>query len=208
MKVFKLLFAVLLPFILLAQNDDAIVAPKLVKNSKDLYRSTVLSFYPGFWAPGVKLEWATTNKIVSSGFHTRGYLFLFNGVKMEPFIRVYFKKNAPEGAFAQFKLSVGIYDKNSFLFRGLYCYTGSTGILICPGDPGYVKQNDLTLMAGGGVAFGYQFLLGENKRFALDLFGGIQAIVPSSRIRNDDDIALWFMRGFPLELGIRLGKAF
>ncbi len=189
--------------------EEVIALPKQAVKRGELSKSTVLAFYPGFWNPGIKLERVATNSTASFGFHTRGYLFLFNGIRTEPFTRIYFKKKAPEGAFAQFKISAGFYDRNSFLFRGLYCYSTSSGIYLCPGDPGYIKTSDFSVLVGGGVSFGYQFLLGNQGRFALDLFGGVQAIIPVNRRRNNwDDLTLWLLRGFPLELGIRLGKAF
>jgi len=61
---------------------------------------------------------------------------------------------------------------------------------------------------GGGATFGYQFLLGEEKRFALDVFGGLQIIIPADGLYYGEDISLWLLRGFPLEFGLRLGKAF
>lgn len=210
----KLFSIILLAFIFQvafaqSNNEEVIALPKKALKNSDYPKSTVLSFYPGFWNPGLKLERVSSNQNASYGFHTRGYIFLYNGIKVEPFSRIYFKKTAPEGAFAQFKLSAGFYDKNSFLFRGLSCYTTSTGMYVCPGDPGYIKTNDYSVLIGGGVSFGYQFLLGAEKRFALDLFGGVQAIVPVNRRRgNWDDLTLWLLRGFPLEMGIRLGKAF
>lgn len=195
----------------MAQDNakEVIAVPKQAIKKIEYSKSTVLAFYPGFWNPGIKLERVATNPTVSFGFHTRGYLFVFNGIKAEPFTRIYLKNKAPEGAFAQFKISAAFYDKNSFLFRGLNCYTTSSGIYLCPGDPGYIKTNDYSVLIGGGVSFGYQFLLGNQRHFALDLFGGVQAIVPVNRRRNNwDDLSLWLLRGFPLELGIRLGKAF
>jgi hypothetical protein len=191
-----------------AQDDETIVLSDKVKKSEPLFRSNVLAFYPGFWAPGFKVESANGKQNLSYGAHVRGYVFLFNGGKVEPFIRVYFKKKAPEGLFMQFKIHAAIYNANSVFFRGLKCYTGLNGQYICPGDPGYVQVNEWRYFFGGGVAAGYQFLLGEKKRFALDLFGGIQVIIPKDRLLYDEDIYLWLTRGFPAELGIRLGWAF
>jgi hypothetical protein len=191
-----------------AQKDDAIVLPDKLQKTEPVFRSRVLAFYPGFWAPGIKFESASANQKVSYGVHVRGYIFLFNGAKFEPFVRVYFKGNAPQGLFMQFKLSASLYNANSVLFRGFRCYTTSTGQQLCPGDPGYVKQNDWRYFFGGGVATGYQFLLGEKKRFALDLYGGIQVIIPKNRLGYDEDLYLWMARGFPLELGLRMGWAF
>jgi hypothetical protein len=191
-----------------AQDDEVIVVPERLIEKPPLIRTRVLSFYPGIWAPGFKLESVTPKKRISFGTHFRGYIFFFNGAKIEPFVRVYFKSNAPQGFFVQAKLSAGIYDANSFLFRGLYCYSSSNGMFLCPGDPGYVKFDMWRYFFGGGVAAGYQFILGKQKRFAFDVFGGLQLIIPTHRIYNDESLALWMMRGFPLETGFRLGWAF
>jgi hypothetical protein len=191
-----------------AQHDEVIIAPPQLIEQPDHLTTTVLAFYPGFWAPGFKLEKATPNKYLSMGIHARGYIFLFNGGRAEPFIRYYFRKKAPEGLFFQTKISAAAYDANSFLFGGLYCYESSNGMLICPGDPGYIKQIQWRYFFGTGFATGYQFLLGKHKRFALDLFGGMQIIFPSHSLRHPENRILWMMRAFPLEMGIRMGWAF
>jgi hypothetical protein len=105
-------------------------------------------------------------------------------------------------------MSAAVYDANSVLFRGLYCYESSNGLLLCPGDPGYVKQDQWRYFFGGGVATGYQFLFGRQKRFAFDVFGGMQLILPTHRINNREDLTLWMMRGFPFEIAVRMGWAF
>jgi hypothetical protein len=212
MKAYFFALLVLVSSHAIAQDDDEVI--KLPKDSgkklSDITdnKSSVIAFYPGFWSPGIKFEQVSSQKVASYGIHARGYLFIFNGIKMEPFTRVYFKKDGPEGAFAQFKLSLGIYDMNSILFQGVQCYRTGSGATICPGNPSYVRKSDITYFAGGGVAFGYQFLLGAKKGFALDLFGGVQAIVPSRRFYREEELYLWLSRGFPIEFGIRLGKAF
>ena len=192
-----------------AQNDDKeIVLPKHTNKRLPDTKNSVIAFYPGFWSPGIKFERVSANQFVSYGFHARGYLFIFNGIKIEPFSRMYFKKDGPEGAFAQFKLSLGIYDMNSILFQGVQCYSTVNGARVCPGNTNYVRRSDITYLAGGGVAFGYQFLLGSKKSFALDLFGGVQAIIPAKRFNRSEELYLWLSRGFPIEFGVRLGKAF
>jgi hypothetical protein len=104
------LVQILITLTCFAQKDDAIVLADKLKSNEPIIRTRVLSFYPGFWAPGMKFESASQNHKVSYGLHTRGYIFLFNGVKFEPFIRYYFKKNAPEGVFLQFKISGSLYN--------------------------------------------------------------------------------------------------
>jgi len=209
MKRFLLfLFIAVSCFNAAAQDDKAIVLSDKVKKKEPMFRTHVMALYPGFWAPGFKIEKANAQQNLSFGTHLRGYLIFFNGGKVEPFMRVYFKKKAPEGLFMQFKLHAAMYNANSVLFRGFYCYEGLNGQYICPGDPGYVQHDMWRYFFGGGVSAGYQFLLGDEKRFALDVFGGMQIIIPTTRLYYSEDIALWFMRGFPLDVGIRLGWAF
>jgi hypothetical protein len=209
MRTIVITLLVLVTNLCFSQNDDKeIVLPKQTSKRLPETKSSVIAFYPGFWSPGVKFERTSANQLASYGFHARGYLFIFNGIKMEPFSRVYFKKGGPEGAFAQFKLSLGIYDMNSILFQGVQCYRTSNGTSVCPGNTNYVRRSDITYLGGGGVAFGYQFLLGAKKSFALDLFGGVQAIIPAKRFNRQEELYLWLSRGFPVEFGIRLGKAF
>lgn len=207
MRFFLFAIVLLLQFSIQAQEDESIQLPKLMPKTPKL-KNTILAFNPGFWAPGLKLEWASANQKISTGFHVRGYIFIFNGVKFDPFVRFYFKKKAPEGAFAQLKFSAGIYDKNSVFFQGITCYTTASGQTFCPRNSGYVRRSDITYLLGGGATFGYQFLLGEEKRFALDVFGGLQIIIPADGLYYGEDISLWLLRGFPLEFGLRLGKAF
>lgn len=201
---------VLCAFTLFAQQDDAIQAPPSINNVSlfNKEKSAVVAFYPGFWAPGIKLEWASSNKRFSYGTHARGYLFVMPGVKIEPFFRLYVKKNAPEGVFVQFKLSSGVYDRNMVFFSGIDCYYSVSGQQYCPGDPGYIRRSNFAYLVGGGVSAGYQFLLGKEKKFALDIFGGVQVIIPIDRFYYSQDVALWFFRGFPLEIGLRMGRAF
>jgi len=94
MRFFLFAIALLLQFSIQAQEDEVIQAPELIAK-KTAFRNTILAFNPGFWAPGLKLEWASANQKISTGFHVRGYIFIFNGVKFDPFVRFYFKKKAP-----------------------------------------------------------------------------------------------------------------
>lgn len=211
MKYLLLLLACSRFFFSIAQpKNDAIQVPPTNNNTIkfEKEKNAVLAFYPGFWAPGLKLERATTSKGFSYGFHARGHIFILPGGKIEPFIRWYISKNAPEGGFLQFKGYAGMYDRNMLFFRGIDCYYSVSGQLFCPGDFGYVRKSDFIYMFGVGISGGYQFLLGKEKKFAFDIFGGIQAIVPTNRTFNGEQFAVWMLRGFPLELGIRMGKAF
>lgn len=208
-KIFaSLIICSLFVSVMHGQEEEVIVVPKDMTERLTIRPSSVFALYPGIWAPGFKLEWATGIQRFSFGLHARGYLFFFNGGRIEPFMRYYAKRKAPEGLFVQAKLSAALYDANSFLFRGIYCYESTTGVLLCPGDPGYVKFDMWRYMVGPGIAVGYQLLAGKQKRFALDVFGGLQFIFPLNSINRYEEFFLWLMRGFPMETGIRIGWAF
>ncbi len=200
----SILACIILSFGTIAQiKDDAISAPK----NLDLFSASrkgtfVLGFNAFIWNPGIKVEGAINQKI-SLGTHAKAYLFFYNGMRIDPFMRIYFKDSAPEGAFLQLKVSTSFYNRESFFFRG-NCYTSTNGNYLCPGDPGYIRPRDMVYMLGGGVAGGYQFVIGKRNRGTVDVYGGLQYLKPN-RYHGMEDLAIFFLRRFPIEFGLNLG---
>lgn len=164
---------------------------------------TVIGFGPSsFWSPTIKFEQGIGDW-VSIGFHGRARFAMWEGGKIEPFVRVYFTERAPEGPFIQVKGSFGAYRRN-FIYENNDCYYDGNGDWVCTDnyDEDYFKS------FGGGVAGGYQFFFGRKDHFALDLFGGFQYIHQEGNRYSDYNFARRLFINFPAEVGVRLGVAF
>lgn len=161
---------------------------------------TVIGFGAAtLWSPTLKFEQGIGDW-VSIGFHGKARYIMWEGGKIEPFVRIYFTEKSPEGPFIQIKGSFGAYRRN-FLFDG--CYYDINGNYRCD------NYNERFFKSfGGGLAGGYQFFFGRRDHFALDLFGGFQYIRQEGNRYSDYAFLRRVFINFPVELGIRLGVAF
>lgn len=159
---------------------------------------TILGIGPALWSPALKFEQAISNS-VSLGLHGKARFIIWEGGKVEPFVRYYFTYKAPEGPYLQLKASFGAYRRS---FNWDNCYYDVNGNYICNDDNGFFKSY------GGGLAGGYQFLLGMNNRFALDLFGGFQYIRQEGDRYSEYNFFRRIFINFPVEIGARFGVAF
>lgn len=163
---------------------------------------TVIGFGPSsFWSPTIKFEQGIGDW-VSIGFHGRARFIMWEGGKVEPFVRVYFTEKSPEGPFVQVKGSFGAFRRN-FVFED-NCYYDSFGNYVC-GDN---YDEEFFYSFGGGLAGGYQFFFGAKDHFALDLFGGFQYIYQDRTGYDDYRYIRRVFINFPVEVGVRLGVAF
>ncbi len=161
---------------------------------------TVIGFGPAsFWSPTIKFEQGIGDW-VSLGFHGKGRFILWNGGKVEPFVRVYFTQKSPEGPFIQAKGSFGAYKRN-FVYDD--CYYDANGNYVC-----YTDSEDFFYSFGGGLAGGYQFFFGARDHFALDLFGGFQYMYQDNNTYSDYRFLRKVFINFPVDIGVRLGVAF
>ncbi len=178
-----------------AQAQEEIEAPRRHR--------TVIAVGPSsFWSPTLKFEQGIGDW-VSLGFHGKARFVMWEGGKIEPFVRIYFTENSPQGPFIQVKGSFGAHRRN-FIFED-NCYYDANGDYVC--DDNYDEQYFKSF--GGGVAGGYQFFFGRNEHFALDLFGGFQYIRQENQNSyNDYRYIRRIFINFPVDIGLRLGVAF
>lgn len=206
MKNLFLLAVVLLTLLVaaptIAQNNGGIDSGSYNYQSGPKRHRTVIALGPSsLWSPTLKFEQGIGNW-VSAGFHARFRFIMWNGGKIEPFVRVYFTEKSPEGPFIQLKGSFGAYRRN-FVFDD-FCYYDSNGDYIC-GDS---YDEDYFFSFGGGLVGGYQFFFGAKDHFALDLFGGFQYMYQDRSGYNDYRYLRRIFINFPVEVGLRLGVAF
>jgi len=82
----------------------------------------------------------------------------FPGFQLAPIGRMYFKKDAPEGFYAQGKICMGIFQ------------SGHQSVV--SGE----EKTQIFSNFGAGFAFGYQWLLGDNKQWSVDLSLGLKFV--------------------------------
>lgn len=151
----------------------------------------VFGVAPSLFAPGFKFEFPKNSW--SFGFHVKGHWPFNIGGKVEPFARVYFKHRAPEGLYLQMKLTTGAYYE---WFRGFGLYSNDF-------------SNDLWYASiGTGLTVGHQWVLADRANLIIDLAGGIQASVPVPWTSDNRAWVHYWLPGFPLEISVRIGKAF
>lgn len=178
----------------LSQTDSEFI------NDAPRRHRTVIGFGPSsFWSPTMKFEQGIGDW-VSVGFHGKGRFIMWNGGKIEPFVRVYFTEKSPEGPFIQMKGSFGAYKRN-FVYDN--CYYDANGNYRCDND-----NEDFFYSFGGGLAGGYQFFFGAKDHFALDLFGGFQYFYQDRDTYSDYRFIRKVFVNFPVDIGVRLGVAF
>lgn len=198
-----LLMSVMLSLPLLAQVDGDVTPDN---NDNYRVRRTVVAFGPAVWRPTLKFEQGIGNH-VSLGFHLHGRYIMWRGGKIEPFVRFYFGNDiSPKGGYLQVKGIVGTYKRIFRFTYDEYCDYDSQGNYYCRTDY-TTTEGERFLSFGGGITGGYQFMLGRNENFALDLFAGFQYAYNSDDL---DPYVYWrrFMLNFPVEFGMRMGVAF
>jgi hypothetical protein len=187
----------------LAQETETREVPYPVSGKDDgNKRATIIAFGPSVWAPSMKFEQGIGD-LVSIGLVAKGRLILFEGARVDPFVRFYPGRRSPEGGYIQLKGSFGVF-KNNFIYddwtgNGNNCYYDSQGNLICDNDHYYAY--------GGGVTGGYQLISGKNDHFVFDVYGGFQYIHTDELGTIDNIFRRWIVR-FPIDVGLKLGVAF
>ncbi len=196
-----LLMALVSANLAVAQTDSDIdngVYGTYTTNTAQRHR-TVIGLGPSsFWSPTIKFEQGIGDW-VSIGFHGKARFIMWNGGKVEPFVRVYFTEKSPEGPYVQVKGSFGAYQRKFYFDNN--CYYDVNNNLVC-------DDEDFFYSYGGGVAGGYQFFLGAKEHFALDLFGGFQYFYQDRSTYSDYDFIRRVFVNFPVDIGVRLGVAF
>jgi len=116
--------------------------------------------------------------IIVSYYHP---LSLYQGFKIEPYIRQYLSKVAPEGWYIQENIALG----NVFYFTNLGSFTKS--------ENGSAASGPVNLFcAGAGFNTGYQWIMGKKKDFAVDLSFGMQYYYIKPNYTNGH---LWYETG-------------
>ena len=133
----------------------------------------------------VKYECKLTDNITVGAF-ANCYYGVYKGFRADPFIRIYTSGKAPQGFYLQAKACIGSFSKN-------VQYSNST-------DTTSIKRTWLTY--GGGMACGYQCLLGKSKipldimfGFAYSPFTAPRSIIVNESKLNTSDQILWGFTG-------------
>ena len=201
----KFLFSLVLAFAIGFPAFSQVDYAPVMDGDNFRVRRTVVAFAPAVWRPTIKFEQGIGN-LISVGFHAHGRYILWRGGKIEPFVRFYFGKTSPQGVYMQLKGIVGTYKRIFRFTYDEYCEFDAQGNYICRND--YTNsEGERFFSYGGGVTAGYQFMLGRNDNFALDVFGGFQYAYNQDQL---DPYVYWrrFMLNFPVEIGLRMGVAF
>lgn len=203
-SLFTLLMLGMLAFSATAQIDDI---PNSDNTDNFRARKTIIAFAPAVWRPTMKFEQGI-GRSISLGFHLHGRFILWRGGKIEPFVRFYLGNAAdsPKGGYLQVKGIVGTYRRFFRFTYDEYCDYDAQGNYVCYTDY-TTSKGERFFSFGGGITGGYQFLLGRNNNFALDMFGGFQYAYNQDEL---DYYKFWrrFMLNFPVEIGFRFGVAF
>ena len=156
-----------------------------------------ISFSPGM-TNKIRLKYETTlNSQLSAGtflnfyYANLFYLDTYNGLRLDPFVRIYPNGKAPKGIYLQAKGIVGYFNSNI-----KYYYTSGL-------DTISKKQSPKFFTYGAGFGLGYQFIMGRNKTRSMELFFGVQYSklnVPLNIYDNNkeyytDDDYLWYTFG-------------
>lgn len=148
----------------------------------------------------VKYEQQLTINELSVGSYFNIYYAYFEGLRIDPFTRLYFFSDQMKGLYLQLKAMGGIFQNNL-----VYKYYSTTDTLS-------VKQMTNYYSFGAGPAVGYQWYF--NQKIPLDIFVGFnlnKMIAPKSIIKNNMryelfDDALWYFTGpgsiFHMHIGI------
>ncbi len=167
--------------------------------------------------PNLKIEHGFSDN-VSLGSHLSYFTGLNNGLKADPFVRFYPGSSdaSPTGFYFQVKGSVGRHNKQLDVVRGdlLEQYADD----IAPDDlDAYVddliaqegEKRNFTA-AGGGLAAGYQWMLGKNDNFVIDLYGGYKKYkaVSYDHLGTGEKALFNTTRNIPVEIGFQIGISF
>lgn len=177
-------------------------------SSKEKRKRHVINIGPmPLWLP-IKYEFIPSGHH-GVGLHTKIFPNFFNlpsGVNFQPFYRFYFAGKAPKGGFIQIKAAYGYYkNNNNFISTKETCTEEAINDYRCTS----VITNFHSL--GGGMAGGYQMLIGKRKRGSIDFFGGFSLHIPLNVTdKVGDSVTSEFNLGeFSfLDMGMRFGVAF
>ncbi len=167
--------------------------------------------------PNLKLEHGLSDN-ASVGTHLSYFTGLNDGLKADPFVRFFPGGNdlSPTGFYLQLKGSVGRHNKQLDIVRGdlVEQYADE----IAPEDidqfvdeliAGEGETRNFTA-AGGGLAAGYQWMLGKNENFVIDLYGGWKRYkaISYDHLGTGEKALFNTTRNIPVELGFQIGISF
>ena len=149
-----------------------------VNESKNIVGISPFRLWNGF---RVKYERVANEKYTYGAISTL-YYGNFPGIQIAPIGRFYFKKNAPEGFYAQLKLvatfhnysyTVGVYDEDNIVLLDT------------------VEKKHRFSNFGGGIAAGYQLFWGKGDRWSVDMNLGLKfvGVVPEPETNNSFEYA-------------------
>jgi len=133
-----------------------------------------------FKQPNIKLEVATKNN-VSFGGEATYFTGIYEGLKVDPFVRLYTgnRKTSPEGFYFQGKFSVGSHKAElSDLIDEFDSQTGSI-----------IDADERFTAMGGGFGLGHQWFAGSENNLSIDLFVGLKRYRPTQSGINIDKAA-------------------
>jgi hypothetical protein len=109
---------------------------------------------------------------VSGGLTGSAYYgWIFQGVKAEPFGRLYTSGTAPEGFYLQGKINGGAFS-SKFPFIYVKEVYNPQGELMFEEADAKIRLNRNFTTVGGGAGLGYQKLAGKKKNIAIDFYVG------------------------------------
>ena len=151
----------------------------------------IISFAPGGFVNKIRLKTEfPLNQKFSTGTYINVYYLFFQGVEVEPILRMYLSEKTPAGFYAQLKLSGGYFSSNMEFSHLMADSSRST-----------VKQRHSFPGIGVGFALGYQIVSRGGR--CIDFFWGykympfrgpdyvyVQGVI--HRTENDFD---WYLMG-------------
>ena len=132
----------------------------------------------------IKYERTLTPKF-TAGATLAGYYGLYPGVQLSPFVRYYFRPQAPKGLYLQGQV-------------GAYWHTSIITYISNLNSSGNVVEyaGEATISnVGAGAALGYQWLLGKRNRVSVDINGGFKSY--KTGLANEDNLVglTWYTTG-------------
>lgn len=100
------------------------------------------------------------------------YYGVFPGLKVEPYLRIYFGNTAPEGFYMQGKGSIGFFNSMIPFVETREVYNAAGEFQFEESGINLELQNDFTT-TGAGFGVGYQTLLGNQKNISIDVQAGL-----------------------------------
>jgi hypothetical protein len=170
----------------------------------------IIAISPNGFFPRLKYECKLTNDI-SAGTEVRAFLYMFRGIRVDPFVRYYIKYHtAPIGWFIQLKGSFALVHTNglyeTYLGEAFYDDYDSLGNPIPPPPDVYLPFT-WTYAYGGGITAGHQHLIGKRKHGIVEFFFGFKII--GTKLNFSQGSFFWQEAALcmPIDAGIKFGYA-